>query len=53
MHAAARSALRVHHRVLYEHKIDKKVFRTMRVEQKFGMLGISLVVFAYLLHLMK
>lgn len=46
------AALRVHHRVLNERRIDKKVFRTMRIEQKFGMFGIGLVVLGYLLHVM-
>lgn len=47
------AALRVHHRVLNEHKIDEKVMRVMRVEQKLGILGIVLVLLAYLLHIMQ
>lgn len=46
------AALRVHYRVLHEHKIDRRVFRTMRVEQNLGMLGIGLVVVGYLLHIL-
>ena len=42
------TALRVHHRVLNQHKIDKVVFRTMRTEQFFGFLGLAMV-FASLL----
>ena len=34
------AALRVHHRVLNEHRIDKKVYRDMRVEQIIGVFGI-------------
>ena len=37
-------AIMVHHRVLREHKIDRKVFRSMRREQKIGLLGIALIV---------
>jgi len=43
------AALRVHHRVLNEHKIDKKVVMTMRIEQKLGVLGILLVILGYIL----
>ena len=45
------AALRVHHRVLNEHKITKKVFRTMRLEQWLGILGMLLVAAGYALHL--
>jgi len=41
------AALRVHHRVLNEHKIDKRVFRVMRLEQKLGAVGILLVVLGF------
>ncbi len=43
------AALRVHHRVLYEHKIDDKVFREMRREWKVGLFGMFLVILGYLL----
>ena len=43
------AALRVHHRVLYDHKIDKKVFRTMKVEQRLGIIGIFLIILGYML----
>jgi len=46
------AALGVHHRVLNEHKISSKVFKVMRVEQKFGMLGIILVVIGYTLNIL-
>ncbi len=42
------AALRVHHRVLHEHKIDKGVFRVMRFEQGLGALGIFLIIVGYL-----
>jgi len=45
------AAMRVHHRVLYEHKIDKQVFNIMRVEQKLGVIGIVLLILGYLLQL--
>jgi len=42
------AALRVHHRVLHEHKIDGEVFRVMRFEQGLGMFGILLIISGYL-----
>jgi uncharacterized membrane protein len=44
------AALRVHHRVMGKHKIDQRVVRVMRVEQRFGSLGIMLVVLGYPRH---
>lgn len=43
------TALRVHHRVLNEHKISKGVFRVMRVEQHLGIAGMIFVVLGYVL----
>jgi hypothetical protein len=40
----ARTALRVHHRVWQEHRIDKNVFKEMHREQRYGLLGISAMV---------
>lgn len=40
----ARTALRVHHRVWQEHKIDQRVFAEMRHEQRYGFLGLALMV---------
>ncbi len=45
------AALRVHHRVLNEHKIDKRVFRAMRKERIAGIIGVAFVVFGYLLQM--
>lgn len=42
------TAIAVHHRFLREHKVDDKVFRTMRREQVIGVLGVVLVVVGYL-----
>ena len=42
------AALRVHHRVLNEHKVDDRVFRIMRKEQKLGILGMVFVASGYL-----
>ncbi|KKU81985.1 MAG: hypothetical protein UY09_C0025G0002 [Parcubacteria group bacterium GW2011_GWA2_47_8] len=47
----AYTALAVHHRVWKEHKIDKMVFRIMRRERVIGILGMVLMVSAYLLHI--
>jgi len=43
------AALKVHHRFLNEHRVDKRVFQTMRIEQQLGVLGIVLVVIGYFL----
>ena len=45
----AYAALRVHHRVLTDQKIDRYVFTEMRREQIIGMLGVGLVILAFLL----
>ena len=45
----AYTALRVHHRVWQEHKIDKVVFRAMRRERSLGMMGIGLILLGYFL----
>ena len=48
----AYAALRVHHRVLAEHKVDEKVFRSMKIEQKLGILGVIMIVIGYFVELM-
>lgn len=48
----AQAALQVHHRVLNEHKIDKRVFRIMRIEQSLGILGMVLVFAGYALNVL-
>jgi hypothetical protein len=45
------TALRVHHRVLREHKIDKDVFRVMRREQYIGIIGAAMVTTGFLLNI--
>ncbi len=45
-------ALRVHHHVIKEHKIDASVFKEMKHEQKIGFLGISLLAIGYLIQLL-
>jgi hypothetical protein len=47
----AYTAMRVHWRVRQEHRIDKRVFREMRREHIVGILGITLIVTAYLLEI--
>ena len=47
----AYTAIMVHHRVRKEHKIDDKVFRTMRTEHVLGLLGIFLIIVGYLLEI--
>jgi len=43
------TAVAVHHRVLNQHRIDSKVFKTMKREQVVGVFGIFLIVIGYLL----
>jgi uncharacterized membrane protein len=46
------AALRVHHRFLNEHRVDKRVFQTMKIEQRLGVLGIVLVIIGYLIQIL-
>lgn len=48
----AYAALRVHHRVLAEHQIDEKVFKTMKKEQRIGVFGVIFIVIGYLLEVL-
>jgi len=41
-------AIRVHHRVLKEHSIDKVVYRAMKNEQRTGLIGMLLVLFGFI-----
>jgi len=43
------TAIAVHHRFLREHKVDKKVLRTMKVEQIVGVVGMILIIVAYII----
>lgn len=45
------TALAVHRRVRHEHTIDEKVFKVMRRENRLGIVGIALMVIAYILQL--
>ncbi len=45
----AYAALRVHHRVLAEHQIDEKVFKSMKREQRIGIAGVVLIMLSFLL----
>jgi hypothetical protein len=47
----AYAALRVHHRVLHEHRIDTEVTNSMKGEQKLGILGVILITIAFILSL--
>jgi len=37
-------AIAVHHRVRHEHKVDEKVFKLMRKENRLGKIGIALII---------
>ena len=43
----AYAALRVHHIVLAEHNIDKKVLKIMKFEQVIGILGVIFIIVGY------
>ena len=47
------TVLKVHHRVLREHKIDRKVFLEMRREQIVGLVGLFLIILGYLMRLLS
>lgn len=46
------AALRVHHRVLNEHKISSPVFRIMRIEQILGVSGMVMVFVSYIVSIL-
>ncbi len=45
------TVLFVHHRILKEHKLDKRVFAGIQMEQWAGLLGIVLVVSGYIIRI--
>lgn len=45
----AYTAIRVHHRVWQEHKIDGQVFKAMKNEQVLGIVGILMIIAGYIL----
>ena len=47
----AYAALRVHFRFLSEHKVDEKVFNSMKRELRFGILGVVLIAVGYVLQI--
>ena len=49
----AYTALRVHHSVLTEKRVDTQVLTEMKIEQKIGILGVIFIVSAYLLELIS
>ena len=47
----AYTAIMVHYRFLKEHKIDEKVFGTMKQERAIGIFGVALIIIGYLLQI--
>jgi hypothetical protein len=43
----AYTVIRVHHRVIKEHKIDNEVLKVMKAEQIIAVFGLALVVISY------
>jgi len=44
----ALTVLRVHHRVLHDHKVNQKVFREMKIEQVLGIVGAVMIAVGFL-----
>jgi hypothetical protein len=42
------SIIRVHYRIMQEHKLDRKVYRSIRNEKFWGLIGIILIITGYL-----
>ena len=47
------TAIMVHHRFLREHKIDNKVFKMMKREQFFGILGVVFIVLGFVIEMIS
>ncbi len=47
----AYTALAVHHRFRHEHKVDTAVFRAMKKENYYAILGIVLIILGYILQI--
>lgn len=45
------TALMVHYRFRKEHKVDERVFRSMRREQVLAIIGIVLIISGYFLQI--
>lgn len=45
----AYAALSVHHNFLNEHKVDEKVFQTMKKEQFVAKIGVILVIAGFII----
>lgn len=45
------TAIAVHMRFRHEHKVDEAVFKTMRKEHNWAILGIILIIIGYLMQL--
>ncbi len=49
----AYTVLRVHHGVMLERRIDKKVLTEMRTEQFVGIVGVTLIVIGFIVRWMS
>lgn len=47
----AYTAIAVHMRFRHEHKVDEAVFKTMKKEHNWAILGIILIIIGYLMQL--
>ncbi len=47
----AYTVLRVHHRVMHEHKIDKAVLLIMKREQTYALFGVVCIIIGYVLEI--
>ncbi|MFC1640855.1 hypothetical protein ACFL2D_02265 [Patescibacteria group bacterium] len=43
------TAIMVHHRFYKEHRVDAKVFKTMKKEQTYGIIGLVFIIMGYIM----
>ena len=48
----AYTVIKVHERIMKEHKIDDKVLKTMRKEQRLAILGVIMIASGWLLYIL-
>lgn len=45
------TAVQTHYRIWQEHKIDKKVFASMKRERLYALIGIALIIIGFVIQL--
>ena len=49
----AYTVIKVHERIMKEHKIDAKVLKTMRKEQRLAIIGIIMITSGWILYIIN